>query len=200
MLSFDRRFRGNQYSVEPIAHSAAHDFIKSYHYTKGMSNTAIFTHGMYDDLGALMGVAVWLCPTMRACKTVDPEDWKRVVSLSRLAVHPLVPKNAGSFLIARSIDFIRRDGRYRSLVSFADSSQGHTGHVYKASGWTYMGPTAATPYWVDPKTGRMMSVKVTRNRTVQEMRDCGYEFRGRFVKHKFVRYLDKRLHRMFCEL
>ena len=118
------------------------------------------------------------------------------MALSRLAIHPTVPKNACSFTMARSIELIRRDGRFRSLVSFADSAQGHTGHIYRASGWTYCGVTVATPLWVDPLTGAMRSIKATRNCTVAEMRERGLIFKGRFVKHKFVRYLDKRIPRM----
>lgn len=186
--------------MEDISHKSAYAFVVEWHYAKGMANTAIFSHGLFDDLGALLGVAVWLCPTKRACQTVDPDDWKRVVGLSRLAIHPSVPKNACSFLISKSIDLIRADGRYKSLVSFADSSRGHSGLIYRASGWTYMGRTVPTPLWIDPMDGKMQSIKATKTRTVAEMKQLGFEFKGRFFKHKFVRYLDKRLHRRFCEL
>lgn len=189
----ENRLRKGDYTVEAITHGEASRFIQRWHYAKGMSNTAVYSHGLLDDLGGLVGVATWLCPTQRACKTVDPEDWKRVISLSRLAIHPSVPKNACSFLMSKSIRLIGRECRYLSLVSFADTAQGHSGLIYLASGWTYVGMTAATPLWVDPISGKMQALKATKTRTVEEMKNKGFEFKGRFQKHKFVRYLDKRL-------
>ena len=200
MTTYTDRLRSEDWTVEACSHAQATAFIEQHHYARGMSNTAIYSHALFNCLGSIMGVCVWLCPTQRACKTVDPDNWKRVLALSRLAIHPSVPKNACSFTMARSIELIRRDGRFRSLVSFADSAQGHTGHIYRASGWTYCGVTVATPLWVDPLTGAMRSISATRNYTVAEMRERGLIFKGRFVKHKFVRYLDKRMHRRFCEL
>lgn len=196
---FDDRLRASEWVVEPCLFTQARAFIERHHYARGMSNTAIFTHALCCPLGGLWGVAAWLCPTQRACKTVDPDDWTRVVGLSRLAIHPDVPKNACSFLISRSIRLIRLDGRYRSLVSFADSAQGHSGTIYRASGWTYVGQTVATPLWVDP-LGKMRSIKAKKTFTVEEMKSKGWVFKGRHVKHKFVYYLDKKLHRRFCEL
>lgn len=200
MKPYAGRLQSKDYSVESISYRSAYDFVEEFHYAKGMSNTCVFAHGLFDDLGALVGVAVWLCPTQRVCKTVDPDSWKRVISLSRLAIHPNVPKNACSFLMSRSIALIRKDGRYRSLVSYADTARGHTGLIYRASGWSYMGMTVATPLWIDPISGKMHGIKATRTRTVDEMRAKGFEFKGRFPKHKFVRYLDRQLHRRFCEL
>lgn len=192
--------KASEWTVEAVGHKQALELVKRWHYARGMSNTAIFCHGLFDDLGALRGVAVWLCPTQRACRTVDPDDWKRVVALSRLAIEPSAPRNAATFLIARSVDLIRKDGRFRSLVSFADSAQGHTGLLYRAAGWTYVGKTVPTPFWVDGETGEMRAIKATKTLRVKEMQGRGWVFKGRFIKHKFVRYLDKRLHRRFCEL
>lgn len=195
----EQKLRADEWSVEPVPYTWAKQMVEAHHYAKGMSNTAIYCHGLFDDLGDLRGVAVWLCPTQRACLTVDPE-WKKVISLSRLAIEPKAPKNAGTFLISRSVDLIRRDGRFRSLVSFADTAQGHTGRLYRAAGWTCMGMTVPTPLWVHPETGKMQAIKATKTLTVAEMRARGWIFKGRFPKYKFVRYLDKRLHKQFCEL
>jgi hypothetical protein len=199
-MDYSNRLLANEWSVETIEHSAARHFVEQFHYAKGMSNTAIFCHGLFDELGCLLGVATWLCPTQRACKTVDPEDWRRVVSLSRMVLHPSVPKNGCTFLLSRSVRLIAKDGRYRSLVTFADSAQGHSGGIYRAAGWTYVGRTVPTPLWIEPATGRMRSIKADRTRTVAELKALGLEFRGRFFKHKFVKYLDRRLHRLHCEL
>ncbi len=128
------------------------------------------------------------------------DDWKRVLSLSRMVVLPGVPKNACSFLLARSTKWIKRDGEWNALVTYADDRQGHDGLVYRAAGWTYIGRSSPTPAWIDPATGRQVATLSTKTRTKEQMVALGYVCVGKFFKHKFVKYLDKRLHRLHCEL
>jgi hypothetical protein len=189
-----------EWYCEPISQKQAEHLVELHHYAGGMSNTSIYRYGLFDWLGNLKGCAVWLCPTKNACLTVDPDDWKKVISLSRLAIASDVPRNAGTFLISRSCKEIKRDGRFRSLVSYADSSQGHTGLLYRAAGWMYVGPTAPTPLWIEDSSGRYRSIKTTKTLTVAQMKERGWSFKGNFVKHKFVRFLDRSVHKQFCEL
>ena len=63
----------------------------------------------------LLGVAQWLPPTRVAAESVNKENWQRVLSLTRLAVHPLVPTNGASFLLGRSIRIIRNERSYHHL-------------------------------------------------------------------------------------
>lgn len=200
MPTYVDRLKASDYSVEPVAHALSRVFIERHHYARGMSLTSIYSHGLFDDLGQLLGTAIWLCPTPGACRTVNPADWKSVIALSRLAIHPSVPKNACSFLMARSIKLIKEDDRFSGLVSYADTAQGHTGLIYRAAGWTYMGMTKATPIWIDPISGKMQARRATWTRTADQMRERGFVLKGHSKKHKFVRYLDRRLHRLYCEL
>jgi hypothetical protein len=194
------KFRKSEWFVEDVPIAQAKELVEKYHYARGASHTRVFTHGLYDDLGGLYGVAWWLPPTKPACMSVNRLEWKRVLSLSRMVVVPGVPKNACSFLLARSTDLIRKDGRFNSLVTYADQSQGHTGHVYRAAGWTYMGKSSVTPRWIDPTTGRQVATLATKTRTKAQMLALGYTLEGHFGKLKFVKYLDRRLHEHYCEL
>lgn len=195
-------FRKNDYYVDKVPVKLASAFIQQWHYARGASHTAVYIHGLYDLLtDELVGVVWWLPPTKPAAMSVHPEDWRRVLSLSRMAIKPGVPKNACSFLQARSIKLIKSERRFFSLVTYADESQGHSGHVYLTSGWTYMGRTkTANPRWIDPKSGRQVSVLSTKSRTVNQMSELGYVVEGHYRKHKFVRYLRKVDHERFCEL
>lgn len=146
----------------------------------------MYTHGLYrkaDDI--LHGVAWWLPPTRVACESVDREQWKKVLSLTRMVLVPGTPKNACSFLLSRSIAHIREDKRFVALVTYADESQGHTGGVYRASGWEYVGRTGPYPRWLDNK-GKQVAPKATKNRTKAEMEALGHIKVGSFYKHKYV--------------
>lgn len=164
--------------------------VREFHYSKGGSNTAVYVHGLYrrrDDW--LAGIAWWLPPTRVAAESVHKEEWKRVLSLTRLVCHPDAPRNAASFLMARSIKLIRKDGRFCSLVTYADEARGHTGQIYRATNWEYVGRTGPYPRWIDPETGRQVARKATKNRRKAEMEALGYVKVGSYHKHKYVMHL-----------
>lgn len=170
--------------------------VEKFHYAKGGSNTCVYMHGLYRRCsGELVGVAWWLPPTRVACESVNRDDWKRVLSLTRMVIAPEVPKNAATFLLGRSVKRIAAEGRFVSLVTYADESQGHDGGVYRAANWCYVGRTGPYPRWVDPKTGRQVAPKATKNRRAAEMRARGYEKVGAFHKHKFVLHLGVKRHK-----
>src|SRR5690606_35196258 len=98
--------------------------VAEYHYARGGSNTAVYMHGLYErETERLVGVAWWLPPTRVAAESVNKEEWKRVLSLTRLVILPDQPKNACSFLLSKSVKMIKKDKRFVSLVTYADESQ-----------------------------------------------------------------------------
>lgn len=164
----------------PIA--KARRFIVANHYAQGASNTRAAIHGLYRKADyALMGVVWWIPPTRDAAKALWPEP-DAVLSLSRLAIAPDVPKNAATFLLMASVK--RLDPRWVCLVTYADTAQGHTGGIYRAAGWEYMGLTKPERLYV--KDGVMISRKCgPKTRTHAEMLAIGAECKGAFRKHKF---------------
>lgn len=166
-------------------------FIAKFHYSIGSSLTGVYFHGLFkkNNPEQLMGVAQWLPPTKPTAVSVSANNWRRVLSLSRLVVHPTCPTNAASFLMARSIRIIRNEGKWTSLVTYADQSQGHRGQIYRATNWHYLGISSVTPRWIDPMTGKQVAILSTKSRTKQQMLDLGYKCVGKFPKHKFVMHL-----------
>jgi hypothetical protein len=175
--------------VGPAPINAARNFIHQHHYSKGCYKTAAYLHGLFSRTDtALMGVVQWIPPTRAAAETVNRESWQQVLALSRLCIHPDVPTNGASFLMARSIRLIQQEGRFVSLVTYADEWQGHTGAIYRATNWTYVGMTAPEATFV--LEGRMIARKAGgKTRTRAEMAELGADMIGRFAKHKFVMHL-----------
>jgi hypothetical protein len=186
--------RRRDWTVKDVTPRDARDFIAQHHYAKGSSLTRVYSHGLYrtDDRYTLWGVALWLPPTRVAAESVNREAWQQVLSLSRLACLPEAPKNAASFLLSKSVTLIREDGRFVSLVTYADERMGHTGTLYRAANWTYIGRMKGSPAWVDPETGKQVAVKSTVSRTKAEMLALGYKNVGVFGKHKYVLHLQPR--------
>ncbi len=180
----DVRAHARDYVTSRIAHAVAAPFIREHHYARGCANTSTEAFGLFRR-SELVGAAVWMPPTRVCAETVDREDWRRVISLSRLAVAPTEPTNAESFFIGAMLRAMNREGRWVSAVTFADESQGHGGTIYRATNWRYLGRTKPEPRWED-ENGKQVSRLATKSRTAGDMTKLGHRMVGKFSKHKFV--------------
>ena len=191
MLS-DSVVRASEYEVRPVSLTEGRAFIIKHHYSKGCSNTAVYVHGLFrKNEDTLLGVAQWHPPTRVAAESVNRDQWQRVLSLTRLAVHPDVPKNGATFLMARSMRLIEQDQKWVSLVTYADEFMGHTGAIYRAANWEYVGLMKPNPRWEDAE-GRQVARKATKSRTNAQMEALGYRLVGSYRKHKFVKHFKLR--------
>lgn len=186
------RLRKADWVVRTIDLSTARSLVEQYHYSKGGSNTATYRHGLFHKGETLetycVGVAWWIPPTKSAALATFPEWWQGVLALSRLVIAPGVPKNACTFLLAKSMKLIDRE-RWPCLVTYADEWQGHTGTIYLASNWQEVGKTAPEATFV--LDGRMIARKAgPKTRTRKEMEELGAQMIGRFSKRKFVHIVE----------
>jgi hypothetical protein len=176
--------------VERVPHGEAVAVILAWHYSRSAPNTGQ-TFGMFDrrdngPLSPLMGAALWLPPTRRAAEAVAGESWEGVLCLSRLAVHPDLPRNAASFLLAASMRLLDRD-RWPVLLTYADMHHGHTGAIYKATGWRLDAVTNSGTYFV--KDGRQVGRKRgRRNIRAADLRALGYEE----IRSNKIRFVHRR--------
>jgi hypothetical protein len=175
-----------RYEIRDVSLTVATALVAEHHYAKGGPNTGVFRHGLFE-VGAEepLGVAWWLPPTKVAAQSVC-ENWRGVLSLTRLVVIPGMPTNAASFLLGASIRRVRRDGRWCHLVTYADEGQGHTGAIYRATNWHYAGTRPGDPVWVTEEGRQVARKSASKSRTAAEMEALGYRSLGRSRKHKFV--------------
>lgn len=184
----DLRLRKEDWAVRPVAIDIARRLVETNHYARGASNTAVYLHGLFP-VGSFwdaecVGVAWWIPPTRGAAEATYPARWQGVLSLSRLVIVPDVPKNACSFLLARSVRAID-PATWPCLVTYADEWRGHSGSIYRAAGWQYVGKTGAEATYT--VRGTMKARKAGgKTRTHDEMLALGAQFHGRHAKHKFV--------------
>ncbi len=183
--AYSGRLLASEWEVKPIPVSIGRGLVQQFHYAGGASNTATFLHGLFQ-IGnpECLGCAWWIPPTRTAANATYPKDWKAVIALSRLVVKPGVPKNACTYLMARSIRLIPAS-RWPCLVTYADEWRGHKGTIYKAANWTPMGRTK--PEVTYTLHGRMVARKRgPKTFTNPEMLAMGCKFEGRHAKQKFV--------------
>jgi hypothetical protein len=187
--------RKGDYNFGVIEHSVGAALIRQHHYAKGCSKTGNMFAAKRQIDGEVAGVAQWLPPTKVCAQSVFKDYWWKVISLTRLVVLPSEPQNTASMLIGASIRWLRtlknESGarKWHALVTFADDSEGHTGNIYRATNWLYMGKTKPYARWVTSDGAQVSTKCGPRTRTAQEMRALGYEIKGFYWKHKFVKFI-----------
>jgi len=112
----------------------------------------------------------------------DRETQAGWYEIKRLVMSPECPRNSESRFIGKTITLLRKRCVVRGLVAYADDSAGHTGIIYKASGFKYLGLTAAkTDFWVGDK-----NVGANRSTKIKIKGQVG-EWRPRSRKHLFIK-------------
>lgn len=179
--------RASDWDVVPIAHSDAVAFIEGNHYAGGAPNTSVVRHALVrvEILDEILGVALWLPPTRRAAESVDRDNPRGVLALSRLCVAEEVPTNGASFLLGRSMRGIDRH-RWPTLLTYADTRHGHTGGIYRATNWEHVGVMPGSDAWIDTNGVQRGRKRGCRNMSAAEMREAGFTRLAPSPKHKFV--------------
>ena len=155
------------------------DLVQRFHYSRDYGGGAAAQHVMVPVesvwSGPAWGAAVWH-PAVYGIRRYGCLP----LQLSRLVVRPDAPKNAASFLLRRSMGLLDRR-QWPVLLTYADSGQGHTGAIYRATGWVPDGKCGGWNYY-DPVTGRQLS-SIQDGHFVR----CpdGWDAR-RTIKHRFV--------------
>lgn len=164
------------WTVRSVHRSQVVPLVKLFHYSSA-PNTATYCHGLLrsdeEILARCWGGAIWIPPTKTAAQRLAGEDWQGVLSLTRLVVDPDAPPNAASFLLGRSMKLLDRR-RWPWLVTYADTSQGHTGAIYQATNWTSEGPVAAGDTWVSEDGVQRGRKRGGRTLTRREMEAAGF--------------------------
>lgn len=178
----------SRWRVSPVSLSTTREMVVKHHYSRGGSNTAVYTFGVVPIAGGdSVAVSWWIPPTKTCGGSVWPRAPQSVLALSRLVCTPSAPKNTPSFLLAHSQRQIDRT-RWPVLITFADKWQGHTGAIYKAAGWIACGMTK--PERTYTKDGVMIARKAgPHTRTHNEMIALGCELVGSYSRYRWVHVL-----------
>lgn len=129
--------------IKPIEKSLANDWAIKYHYLHRKPTTAQNAFGIFKD-SSMIGIVVYGSPTSPVLwKTVtNPVLYKQseLAELLRLYIHDIGIKNLESYVISRANKlFHEARPEVKIIVSYADSTKGHTGIIYQATNSTYQG-------------------------------------------------------------
>lgn len=180
--------------MRSCSQAEAVDFIARAHYAGGAPNTSVARHGLYSvaDDEKLHGVALWLPPTRRAAESVDQDNPRGVLSLSRLCVADDMPINSASFLLGASMRLVDRRA-WPTLLTYADTREGHTGAIYRATNWECLGEVPGWDAWQHALTGERRGRKRGNvNLSAAQMAELGFVRLPVMPKVKYVHRPSRR--------
>ncbi len=149
--------RPPSYDLRPCSRSDVVRLCARFHGYGGGGDAATYAFAVFEDLVPVAGF-LWQPPSHGAAKSVCPEAPQGVLSLSRMVAVPRAERvlNHISKPLRRQMrDLIDRT-RWPALVTYHDEGEGHTGHVYKCSGWERT-TRNLSPTFEDPTTGRRVA-------------------------------------------
>lgn len=176
------------YTVEKIGTKVAKDYIKKNHYSGGCHNGPSPCYGLFDG-ASLIGVLMFATPcSENVRRSVFGDEHKdSVIELHRLHILDVTPKNTESYFIAACLRRLLVDRPHtRGVISFADSTAGHTGVIYKATNAHRVGTTGSAWFYLDA-TGRLRHPRQNGvNVSKQEAIARGWTPTKRSAKHRFL--------------
>lgn len=151
------------------------------HYLHKWPGVTVLRLGMFLT-NVAVGCVIYALPPRETEVRYGGTTWE----LARLWIDDALPRNAETWLIAKSVKHIREYFKaVKILVSYADPSAGHRGTIYRAANWKDDGSTderRATPRtdYEDADTGKVYSRRAHVPEGVEIVK------RPRVSKHRFI--------------
>jgi len=139
----------NGYWVEETTFNhTVRKFLKKWHYSDYVNIQEKHTFCLFRDgnfgIPEMIGVCIYTRPAgPSAGQAYYPQAPDRVLELRRLCLIDDTPKNAESYFVGRTLRWLRKNTDWEFVLSYADEEQGHTGVIYRASNFKYLGKTKA---------------------------------------------------------
>ena len=205
--------RVTDFTVEEIPRKSLVSFTEKHHYSHNVNGVQSLYHfGLYREgnfgLPTMIGAMMYAHPSMPATAAkYNPINPDKCLELRRLVCIDDTPKNTESYFIGQTFKWLKENTAMEVIVSFADQHQGHTGVIYKATNFDYLGETG---------NGRILMVdgKEMHSRSLNQLdRPYGRELNRRYKagdknifwkntkpKHIYTYYLNKKIKRQIKRL
>lgn len=179
-------------NISTVQKPIAKSFLSAYHYLGNKGFRSSFIYGIFDN-DTLMGVCVFhgisAPETVVGAFGLNRSDQEGFYELGRLAMHPsLNGGNHTSWFVSKAIKQLRKDTNVRAIISYADSSAGHVGSIYRACNALYCGTATPKFDYVTPDGKVKERFKPDEKGTAHL-----YEKRWRGIKHRYVWIFDPSL-------
>lgn len=140
------------------------DFIEFNHYSKNINGVKVSYcfKVLYDN--RIVGAVLFGAMSTTAWKKFS-ENEKEVLELRRLVLLDEAGKNCESRVVGYCLRWIKNnDKNIKVVVSYADPNHGHSGIIYKASNFEYLGISSQDKGYLDKETGKVYHSRALRTK------------------------------------
>jgi len=139
-------------------------FIETYHYSQNINGCkySVGFKAVYNN--KIVGAMFFGEMSTTAWKKFGKTE-KSVLELRRLVLVDECPRNSESRFIGFSLRHIKKTmPLVNVIVSYADPNHGHTGIIYKASNFKYLGESQKDVGYKDKQTGKIYHSRALRTK------------------------------------
>jgi hypothetical protein len=151
-------------SVILCERSEIKSFIETHHYSKsinGVKSTFCFKILFKERLVGAILFGQLSTTAWKKFSSVEEE----VLELRRLVLVDAAKKNSESRVISKAIKQIKKaSSTVKFIVSYADPNYGHTGVIYRASNFKFVGMSGKDKGFVDTETGKLYHSRALRTK------------------------------------
>ena len=130
------------YIVEQCPRSQIVDFVETHHYSKNMNGLQISYCFKLMDGDTMIGAMVYGKISMKGVESKYTDNPDGLLELKRLVCIDDTPKNTESYFIGWTLRWLKRNTTLDMIISYADTTYGHEGVIYKATNFKFMGQTS----------------------------------------------------------
>ncbi|MCL5283111.1 MAG: DNA methyltransferase [Armatimonadetes bacterium] len=163
--------------VRPVLPSVIKPLITDRHYLYSMPAAPRRCFGVYLQ-DELVGAVVFTSGPRHGYRMLTASKPQDVSVLARLWLSDSLPKNSESRVIGIVLRRLRRETDWKLIISYADPMAGHSGTIYRASGWLY--PRLTSPGMTG--MARPTSAVIVSGRRIHS-RTCGDQYGSGSIRH-----------------
>ena len=164
------QFGAKDLVVHPLPNRAARDICRRRHYLGSYPGGAVLNFGI-SVANTLLGVAVLGVGPPNTYRFFGA-DRHQVLCLARFWLDDRLGRNAESRTLSIILRMLRRhQSTVKALIAYSDPSAGHTGTIYRAAGFLYLGESETTPLYRLP------------DGSLHHSRTLGHRFGSRSLRH-----------------
>jgi hypothetical protein len=131
------------YKVELCERKEIVGFIEHWHYSKNVNGlTTDYCFKLLDTDGNMIGAMIYGKIAMANVWKKYAETEIDLIELKRLCCIDDTPKNTESYFIGHTLRWLKKNTVIKRVISYADTTYGHEGIIYKASNFKHCGMTA----------------------------------------------------------
>lgn len=189
LLNYGKGFNFTDIVIKSTPINQYVNFLNNYHYL-GAGGRRGYALGAYLS-GRLIAVAVIGSITRAEMAKKQGLEPKQVRELARLCIHPdYHKKNFSTWFLSRVIKQYKQECQdIKLIISFADTTQGHEGTVYKAANWQYDGKTGRSFHYIDDSGNTIHKKTVYDLARKAGKKEAEY---AQAIGYKKVRHLPKK--------